>query len=296
MAPKRRGARAAPTAKRGRAGDSQRLEADADAGADAVSEPPLAVANNNRRIVHFHREDDKVFVELTSMWRWLSGTLKATQGDERLAKTLRRRGYNGARFTAPMGGPGHVKHVELRIANAPKTYPVADDEALKDLLQELDQEVIDANHDLIGKVLQRMGSEPERLVTHYPQVAFVENGDKLAVVKRRGCKPRLALFALLKLLAPGFSPWMLFYKKGLREFLAACGVHEPSASAAPCGAVVAEGGAEGPRRISGVHEPSASAAPCGAVLAEDGAEGPRRIIFDVDVILACAVVKCSVWL
>jgi len=228
MAPKRRGARAAPTAKRGRAGDSQRLEADADAGADAVIEPPLAVANNNRRIVHFHREDDKVFVELTSMWRWLSGTLKATQGDERLAKTLRRRGYNGARFTAPMDGPGHVKHVELRIANAPKTYPVADDEALKDLLQELDQEVIDANHDLIGKVLQRMGSEPERLVTHYPQVAFVENGDKLAVVKRYGCKPRLALFALLKMFAPRYDPWDLFYRKGLKEFLAACGVRGTS--------------------------------------------------------------------
>ena len=130
---------------------------------------------------------------------------------------------------------------------------MADAEALRDFLQELDQDVIDENRDLIGTVLQRMGSEPERLVTHYPQVAFVENGDKLAVVKRRGCKPRLALFALLKLLAPGFSPWMLFYKKGMREFLAACGVHEPSASAAPCGAVVAEGGAEGPRRINGLQ-------------------------------------------
>ena len=34
---------------------------------------------------------------------------------------------------------------------------------------------------------------------------------------------------------------MLFYKKGLREFLAACGVVEPSASAPPCGGVLAEG-------------------------------------------------------
>ena len=111
MAPKRRGARAAPKAKRGRAGDSQRLRVpEADTG--AVIEPPLAVANHPQRLVHFHREDDKVSVELTSMWRWLSGTLKATQGDERLGKTLRRRGYNGARFTAPMDGPGHVKHVE----------------------------------------------------------------------------------------------------------------------------------------------------------------------------------------
>ena len=47
MAPKRRGARAAPTAKRGRAGDSQRLEADAG----AVSEPPLAVANHPQRLI-----------------------------------------------------------------------------------------------------------------------------------------------------------------------------------------------------------------------------------------------------
>ena len=259
MAPKRRGARAAPTAKRGRAGDSQRLEADAG----AVSEPPLAVANNNRRLVHFHREDGKVFVELTSMWRWLSGTLKATQGDERLAKTLRRRGYNGARFTAPMDGPGDVKHVELRIANTPKTYPVADDEALKDLLQELDQEVIDANHDLIGKVLQRMGSEPERLVTHYPQVAFVENGDKLAVVKRYGCKPRLALFALLKLFAPRYDPWDLFHRKGLKEFLAACGVR---------------GTSWGTQAQDGVlHEVD-------RVLHEVVGEGPRHIIFDSETI------------
>ena len=36
---------------------------------------------------------------------------------------------------------------------------------------------------------------------------------------------------------------VLLCKKSLREFLAACGVHEPSAPAAPCGAVVAEGGA-----------------------------------------------------
>ena len=83
----------------------------------------------------------------------------------------------------------------------------------------------------------------QALCTHFAAHIF-----RLAVVKRRGCKPRLAFFALLKLFAPGFNPWMLFYKKGLREFLAACGVHEPSASAAPCGAVVAEGGAEGPRR------------------------------------------------
>ena len=101
MAPKRRGGgcAAAPKAKRGRVGNSrQRLEADAGAG----SEPPLAVANHPQRLIRFYRsEDDKVFVELTSMWRWFSGNLKSTKGDERLTKTLRRRGYNGASFTAP---------------------------------------------------------------------------------------------------------------------------------------------------------------------------------------------------
>ena len=71
----------------------------------------------------------------------------------------------------------------------------------------------------------------------------------LAVVKRRGCKPRLALFALLKAFAPGFDPWMLFYKKGLREFLAACGVRGTSANTPSQDGVIAEGGAEGPRRV-----------------------------------------------
>ena len=47
MKSKRRGARADPTAKRRRAGDSQPLEADAG----AVSEPPLAVANHPQRLI-----------------------------------------------------------------------------------------------------------------------------------------------------------------------------------------------------------------------------------------------------
>ena len=50
--------------KRGRAGDSQRLEADADAGADAVSEPPLAVANHPLRLVRFYRTPSKRFVSI----------------------------------------------------------------------------------------------------------------------------------------------------------------------------------------------------------------------------------------
>ena len=221
---------------------------EADAG--AVSEPPLAVANHQQRLIRLHRsEDDKVFVELTTLWRWLSGNLKNTNGDVRLAKTLRRRGYNGASFTAPINGPGDVRHVELHVANRSKTYPVAYEEALKDLLQELDQDVIDANDDLIGKVFQRMGSEPGRLVTHYPKVAFIENGNKLAIVKRPGCKPHLALFALLKMLAPDCDPWDLFYRKGLQEFLAACGVRQPSTSTQTQDGVLVEGAGEGPRRI-----------------------------------------------
>ena len=71
---------------------------EADVG--AAGEPPLAV-NHPQRLVHFHRsEDGTVFVELTTLWRWLSGNLKGTQGEERLAKTLRRRGYNGASWKA----------------------------------------------------------------------------------------------------------------------------------------------------------------------------------------------------
>ena len=149
---------------------------------------------------------------------------------------------------------------------------MADAEALRDFLQELDQGVIDANRDLIVSVFQRMGSEPGPLVTYYPQVAFIENCNKLAVVKRHGCKPRLALFALLKMFAPRYHPWLLFYRRGLKEFLAACGVHEPSASAAPCGAVVAEGG----------DEPSASADTRVSAFAEGGDEGPRRVVFDLE--------------
>ena len=248
MAPKRRGGRAAPKAKRGRAGDSQRLRVpEVDTG--AVIEPPLAVANHPKRLVRFYREEGTVFVVLTTLWRWLSGDLKGTQGEERLATTLRRRGYNGANFTAPTDGPGDVRHVELRVANRLKTYPVADEEALKELLQELDQDVIDTNYDLIGQVFQRMGSEPGRLVTYYPQVAFIENGNKLAVVKRRGCKPRMALFALLKLFAPGYSPSDLFYRKGLREFLAACGVHGSSWTTVSQDTMLHEDAVEGPRRI-----------------------------------------------
>ena len=240
MAPKRRRAHPAPNGKRQHS----------EAGASAAAEPPLAVANHPQRLIQFHRsEDDKVFVELTTLWRWLSGNLNSTQGERRLAMTLRRRGYNGAKFTAPTDGPGVVKHVELSFATHPKIYPVADAEALRDFLQELDQDVIDENRDLIGTVLQRMGSEPERLVTHYPQVAFVENGNKLAIVKRRGCKPRLALFGLLKTVAPRYDPWLLFYRRGLKEFLAACGVHEPSANAPTREGAFAEGGNEGHRRF-----------------------------------------------
>ena len=57
MAPKRHGARAAPKAKRGRAGDSQRLAADVG----AISEPPLAVANHQKDLIQFHNCEDNKF-------------------------------------------------------------------------------------------------------------------------------------------------------------------------------------------------------------------------------------------
>ena len=53
-------------------------------------------------------------------------------------------------------------------------------------------------------------------------------------------------------LAPRYDPWALFYRKGLKEFLAACGVRGPSSSAPPQGGVADEGvgeGGEGPCRI-----------------------------------------------
>ena len=95
-------------------------------------------------------------------------------------------------------------------------------------------------------------------------MALIENGDKLAIVKRGG-KPRLALFALLKSFAPSYNPSDLFYRQGLREFLAACGVHAPPANAVYQSTVFAEGGPEGPRRIIfdtaniSVHEKAAGA-------------------------------------
>ena len=244
MAPKRRGGRAAaPKAKRGRAGDSQRLRVpEVDAG--SASEPPLPVGNNPQRLIRFHRSDGTVFVELTTLWRWLSGNLKSAQGERRLAMTLRRHGYHGAKFTAPTGGPGVVQHVELSLATHPKAYPVADAEALRDFLQELDQDVIDANRDLIVSVFQRMGSQSGQLTTYYPRVALIENSGKLAIVKRQGCKPRLALFALLKAFAPRSRPTDLFYRQGLKEFLAACGVHGPPANASYRSEAFAEDGVE----------------------------------------------------
>ena len=228
MAPKRRGGNAAPKRKRRRAGDN--CQHITEAGANVIGELPLAVANHPHRLIRFHRsDDDKVFVVLTTLWRWLAGYNKNSKGEERLAKTLRRRGYCGADFTAPTDGPGVVQHIDLCFARKQKkSYAIADAEALMDFLQELDQEDIDANQPMLNDVLQRMGARPGRLITRYPRVALIEKGKKLAVVKRQGCKPRLALYALLKTFAPGYNPWYLFYRMGLKEFLAACGVHEPS--------------------------------------------------------------------
>ena len=80
-------------------------------------------------------------------------------------------------------------------------------------------------------------------------VAFVENGNKLAVVSRRVYKPRLALFALLKMLAPDYDSLDLFYRKSLKEFLAACGVRGPSRDTQAQDGEFRKGASEGPRRI-----------------------------------------------
>ena len=97
--------------------------------------------------------------------------------------------------------------------------------------------------------VKRHGCKPRLALFAFLQVAFIENGDKLAVVKRHDCKPRLALFALLKMFAPRDPPWWLFYRRGLKEFLVACGVHEPSWSADAHASVLHEGASEGRRRV-----------------------------------------------
>ena len=85
-----------------------------------LASPPLPVGNNPQRLIRFHHSDGTVFVELTTLWRWLSDNLKSAHGERRLAMTLRRRGYHGAKFTAPTDGPSVVQHVELSFATHPK--------------------------------------------------------------------------------------------------------------------------------------------------------------------------------
>ena len=48
---------------------------------------------------------------------------------------------------------------------------------------------------------------------------------------------------------PGYNPSDLFCRKGLREFLAACGVRGTSANTVAQDTVFAEGGVEGPHRF-----------------------------------------------
>jgi hypothetical protein len=59
--------------------------------------------------------------------------------------------------------------------------------------------------------------------------AFIENGDKL--------------------FAPRYEPSDLFYRKGLREFLAACGVRGTSANTLSQDRVFAEGGPLQPNQL-----------------------------------------------
>ena len=59
----------------------------------------------------------------------------------------------------------------------------------------------------------------------------------------------LVLFALLKMFAPRYNRSDLFYRKGLREFLAACGVRGTSCDTVAQDTVSHEVVGEGPRRI-----------------------------------------------
>ena len=57
--------------------------------------------------------------------------------------------------------------------------------------------------------------------------------------------------------APGYNPWYVFHRMGLKEFLAKCGVHEPPSNTSGC-------------------------PPADDEVAVEGADGPRRIIFDLE--------------
>ena len=49
--------------------------------------------------------------------------------------------------------------------------------------------------------------------------------------------------------APRYNPSHLFYKTGLREFFAACGIRGTSANTVAQDTIFAEGGVEGPHRV-----------------------------------------------
>ena len=78
----------------------------------------------------------------------------------------------------------------------------------------------------------------------------------------------MALFALLKIFAPRYDPWYLFYKTGLRELLIACGVRQPSSS------TQAQDGADD-EGAGGVRQPS-SATPLRKGADDEGAGGVRQ--------------------
>ena len=64
---------------------------------------------------------------------------------------------------------------------------------------------------------------------------------------------------------------------GLKEFLAECGVHEPSCSTVAQTTMLDKGAS-----ACGLRQPSCSTLAQTAVLHEGAGEGPRRIIFDLE--------------
>ena len=193
-----------------------------------------------RKVAYFVADAAGVeHVELTTLWKHLFGR----RGDRALAQTLRRRGHVGPTGTVPVdlpglrriafpGQPGHAKD---------KYMPAATEAGLLELLPELDAEVLDANRGLLMATVRELGGDEAagmalaHLTTRYPHVAMVDGGHAVCLVLRSGIVPRLAFFGLLKAFAPGQDPSFLFYQRGLRAFLVACGVTVPVPDATALG-------------------------------------------------------------
>ncbi len=94
-----------------------------------------------------------------------------------------------------------------------------------------------------GSVAIARGAGPREVSTiewRFPRETFVEGSEEITIVRPRDAssKPRLPLLALLKAFAPSYSPCRLFYERGLKELLAACGFRLPADLATSTGFTV----------------------------------------------------------